>query len=112
MAQLYSNENFPIPVVRELRNLGHDVVTIQERGRANEATSDPDVLALARSEGRAILTLNRKDFYRLHEQQPNHAGIIICKVDQDFVRQAQAIHEAIQASGDLAGRVVRVDSSQ
>ena len=108
MAKLYSNENFPIPVVRELRNLGHDVVTIQERGRANEATSDPDVLALAVAEGRAILTLNRKDFYKLHEQHPNHAGIIICKVDLDVVRQAKLIHEAIQTAGELHGKVIRV----
>ncbi len=33
MALLYSNENFPIPVVQELRKLGHDVVTIQETGK-------------------------------------------------------------------------------
>lgn len=70
MANLYSNENFPIPVVRELRILGHDVVTIQERGRANESTPDPEVLNLATAEGRVVLTLNRKDFYRLHEQTP------------------------------------------
>src|SRR5215213_6317877 len=87
MAKLYSNENFPIPVVVELRAFGHDVITIQERGRANESTPDPDVLALASAEGRAVLTLNRKDFYRLHEQNAAHAGIIVCVVDADFQRQ-------------------------
>jgi hypothetical protein len=34
MAKLYSNENFPLPVVEELRQLGHDVLTIQETGKA------------------------------------------------------------------------------
>jgi len=34
MARLYSNENFPMPVVAELRNFGHDVLTIQETGKA------------------------------------------------------------------------------
>jgi Domain of unknown function (DUF5615) len=108
MAKLYSNENFPVPVVVELRALGHDVVTIQERGRANESTPDPDVLALATAEGRTVLTLNRKDFYRLHEQSSAHAGIIVCVVDPDFQRQARLIHEAIQAEGDLAGKILRV----
>lgn len=32
MARLYSNENFPLQVVEELRRLGHDVLTIQETG--------------------------------------------------------------------------------
>ncbi len=58
MARLYSNENFPFPVVEELRRLGHDVTTIHERSKANEAISDADVLALATSEDRAVLTLN------------------------------------------------------
>ena len=108
MAKLYSNENFPIPTVDALRALGHDVATIQERGRANEATPDPDVLALATAEGRVVLTLNRKDFYRLHTKNPAHAGIIVCVVDSDFQRQARLIDEAIQKEGDLAGRIIRV----
>ena len=108
MAKLYSNENFPFPVVVELRALGHDVVTIQERGRANESTPDPDVLALAAAEGRVVLTLNRKDFYRLHERNQAHAGIIVCVVDADFPRQARMIHERIQAEGDLTGRIIRI----
>jgi hypothetical protein len=32
MARLYSNENFPLPVVEKLRALGHDVLTVQEAG--------------------------------------------------------------------------------
>jgi predicted nuclease of predicted toxin-antitoxin system len=108
MAKLYSNENFPIPVALLLRDLGHDVATIQERGRAKESTPDPDVLALATAEGRAVLTLNRKDFYRLHAQRPGHAGILVCVVDEDFERQARMIDEALRAAGDLTGRIIRV----
>ncbi|MGE3803107.1 MAG: DUF5615 family PIN-like protein [Gemmataceae bacterium] len=74
MAQLYSNENFPLPVVEELRARGHDVVTIQQRGRGNESISDPEVLELAHLEGRAVLTLNRRDFIRLHNQEPRARG--------------------------------------
>ena len=36
MARLYANENFPLPVVNELRRLGHDVLTTQ---RIHVATS-------------------------------------------------------------------------
>lgn len=109
MALLYSNENFPIPVVEQLRALGHDVATIQERGRASEAVADPEVLQLAISEERAVLTLNRKDFIHLHHQQPEHAGIIVCTVDRDFAGQAQRIHEALAQSPVLRGKLIRVN---
>lgn len=109
MARLYSNENFPIPVVLELHALGHDVVTIQEQGRANEAATDREVLELATSEERAVLTLNRKDFIRLHREQPAHAGIIVCTVDPDFKGQGQRIHEKLEATSNLRGQLIRVN---
>jgi len=34
VARLYANENFPFPVVQELRRLGHDVLTVMADGRA------------------------------------------------------------------------------
>jgi len=34
MARLYAEEDFPLPVVGELRRLGNDVRTVQEAGRA------------------------------------------------------------------------------
>lgn len=109
MARLYSNENFPLAVVQVLRTLGHDVVTIQEQGKANESVPDPEVLQFAVTEGRAILTLNRKDFIRLHKQQPTHAGIVVCTVDPDFMAQAQRIHEALVATPELSGQLIRVN---
>lgn len=56
MARLYSNENFPFPVVAELRRLGHDVLTIQETGLANRKVPDPEVLRYAHAQERALLT--------------------------------------------------------
>ena len=47
MARLYSDEDFSLPVVEELRNLGHDVLTAQEAGRSNQGISDSRVLAFA-----------------------------------------------------------------
>lgn len=109
MARLYSNENFPFPVVTRLRELGHDVVTIQERGRAGEALSDLEVLKAAVSEDRAILTLNRRDFIRLHQDSPNHAGIIVCTVDRNSDRQARQIHREISKMPSLRGKLVRIN---
>lgn len=109
MARLYSNENFPLPTVEKLRELGHDVLTIQEAGKADQAMSDEEVLNFAAQENRALLTLNRLHFIRLHRQQPNHAGIIVCKFDVDFTRQAERIHKAIVASVSLAGQLLRVN---
>lgn len=36
-ARFYANENFPLPVVEELRRLGHDVLTIQETGHPDQS---------------------------------------------------------------------------
>jgi hypothetical protein len=70
---LYADENFPLPVVEELRRPGHDVLTAQEDGR--HGTPDPDILARAYSLGRAVLTHNRRHFERLHRQGVTHSGI-------------------------------------
>lgn len=112
MAVLYSNENSPLPVVEELRRLGHDVLTIQETGKAGQAVGDEAVLEYAVADGRALLTLNRKHFIRLHGNRRDHKGIIVCTVDADFVGQAARIHAAVDAAGDLDGRLLRVNRPQ
>ena len=109
MARFYANENFPLPVVEELRRLGHDIVTIQQTGKSGEGTPDEEVLTYAIQQQRAILTLNRKDFRRLHHQQPQHDGIVICTVDGDFARQATRIHDAVQSLATLRGLLIRVN---
>jgi hypothetical protein len=58
--------------------------------------------------GRAIVTLNRVDFKRLHIRMPGHAGIIICTEDPDRIGQAQRIAEAIAEAGDLRAKLIRV----
>ena len=109
MARLYANENFPLPVVVELRRLGHDVMTIQNTGKAGRAESDEAVLAFACSEGRAVLTLNRKHFIKLHREKPEHGGIIVCTLDLDFSGQASRIHAAIDAQEELSGKLLRIN---
>lgn len=109
MARLYADENFPRPVVAELCELGHDVLTIQEAGAAEQSTPDEAVLAFAVATGPAVLTLNRKHFARLHETRPDHAGIIVCTFDPNFAGRAERIHTAIAALTQLAGQLIRVN---
>src|SRR5215212_3481983 len=97
----------PLRVVEELRRLGHDVITALEDGKANQSITDKDLLARATELHRAVLTLNRLDFKRLHLQMPDHAGIIICTEDPDRVGQAQRVAESID-KGEVRGRLVRV----
>lgn len=74
MAALYADESFPLEVVEALRRLGHDVLTAYEAGHANRAITDAEVLSYAAACGRAVLTLNRWDFVRLHAQNADHHG--------------------------------------
>lgn len=109
MARFYANENFPLPVVEELRRLDHDVLTTQDAGNAGQAFPDDAVLAFACSMGRALLTINRKHFIRLHRKQPQHSGIIVCTYDPDFVGQASRIDAVASAATDLDGLLLRVN---
>lgn len=99
---------FPLRVVEELRRLGHDVLTAVEDGRANQSIADEDLLVRATEAGRAVLTLNRVDFKRLHRQHPDHAGIIICTEDPDRVGQAGRVATALEQAGEVQGLLVRV----
>jgi predicted nuclease of predicted toxin-antitoxin system len=67
-------------IARELRARGHDAEAVAgQLGR--EAISDPEVMALARRERRAVVTNNVRDFRPLHHEAitpggPGHYGII------------------------------------
>jgi hypothetical protein len=106
MARIYADEHFPRQVVQKLRSLGHDVLTVQEAG--NAGLPDEEVLAFAISENRAVLTVNRRDFFQLHKLKPDHCGIIACTRDDDIPRLSANINDAISMAEILTGRVIRV----
>ena len=109
MARLYADEDFPLPVVEELRRLGHDVRTVQEAGRAGQSIDDAAVLADATAERRAVLTHNHPDFSRLHRRGQPHAGIISCTQDPcDPAGLAQRVHAAIGQRSDLTKQFIRI----
>lgn len=109
MALLYADEGFPKVVTELLRQLGHDVLTVQEAGQANQRVPDDQVLVFATVQGRAVLTVNRDDFIRLHRLSSDHAGIIVCTEDLDRQRLATRIHETITAEESLGGKLMRVN---
>lgn len=109
MARLLADENVPLEVVEELRARGHDVSVIEP---AFSGAPDSFVLALACGDLRAVVTLDRRDFFRLHRARPDHEGIIACTFDRDFAGQAQRIHEALPADGILRGMLLRVNRPQ
>lgn len=56
MIRFLANENIPLASVYELRDAGEDVLAAAE---SFPGTSDPEVLARARREGRILLTFDR-----------------------------------------------------
>ena len=105
MVRLYADEGFPKKVTDQLRQFGHDVLTVQEAGQAHQRTPDHQVLEFAMGQGRAVLTINRDDFIRLHRLRPDHSGIIVCTEDLDRQRLATAIHAAIVAKPYFSWRI-------
>ena len=75
---------------------------------SNQAIEDDAVLRFAIATDRCVLTINRKDFMRLHRALPEHRGIIVCTENRDYAAFAGHIHEAICAAGELAGQLIRV----
>src|SRR5947208_10274105 len=106
MALLFADENFPLPIVQILRTLGHNVVTTQESGL--QGKDDPVLFTFASSQKRAVLTLDRFDYVKLHKKHAQHGGIVACTRDDDFAALAQRIHDAIELGPDLAGRLLRI----
>jgi len=109
MALLYTNENFPQPAVTELRRRGHDVMTTHEAGNSNASVSDLEVVRYAADAGRVVVTLNRRDFIKIHRTGIRHAGIIVCTVDSEYIALAARIDQALAGRPSMANELVRVE---
>ncbi len=70
---------------------------------------DDEVLQLATTLERCLITLNRKDFIKLHNQSAHHAGILVCTVDADFDALANRIVACLKtAEPFVQGQLLRV----
>jgi predicted nuclease of predicted toxin-antitoxin system len=107
MGRFYADEDFPWGAVQFLRNWGHDVLTVQEAGRCGKP--DPEVLADAMADGRAVLTHNHRHYQRLHAHGQPHGGIISCtRDDKNLPGLARRIHDAITAAPHLVNQFIRI----
>jgi len=85
------------------------VLTSLEANRANRKIPDDEVLRFATEESRAIRTLNRLDFIRLHRAVKGcHADIITCTQDRDSDALAERIHQAVKDEPDMSGKLIRI----
>ncbi len=78
--KLLLDEMLSPAIARELHARGHNVEAVAGHPE-REALPDPEVLALARTEHRAIVTNNVRDFRPLHNEAiipggPGHFGMI------------------------------------
>jgi predicted nuclease of predicted toxin-antitoxin system len=109
MASFYTNENFPIKVAQYLREMGHDVLTSHEAGKANQRIPDEEVLAFATEMGQVLLTLNRRDFIVLHTASAKHEGIVVCTQNPNLQQQAEQIDMAVTEAGNMKGVLIRIN---
>jgi hypothetical protein len=71
--KLLLDEMLSPAIARELRARGHDVESVAGNPD-REASSDPEVLALARAQHRALVTNNLRDFRPLHHEAVTPGG--------------------------------------
>jgi hypothetical protein len=88
------------------------VLTLQETGKGEQAMPDEAVLEFAATEERVLLTFNRKHFIRLHLANPDHAGIVVCTFDTNFVDLARRIDNELEKMTHYAGQLMRVNRPQ
>ena len=68
-----ADEHIELSVVDGLKELGIDILSVDEIGK--RSYSDIDILDFAKDNGRVVVTRD-SDFLRLHAQHIEHAGII------------------------------------
>lgn len=71
------DENMGPSVARWLREQGHDVVSIYETARGS---SDDEVIALAYSENRILITSDKDFGDKVHRERWPHRGIILLRL--------------------------------
>lgn len=64
------------------------------------------ILALAITQKRTVLTLDRYDFVKLHRASTEHLGIIVCTNDRNWTSFAARIDEAITSERNLRTKLI------
>jgi predicted nuclease of predicted toxin-antitoxin system len=103
--RILANENIPGPVVRALRDRGHDVVWVKED---MAGATDHDVLARAGRDKRLVVTFD-KDFGELavRADLPASSGVVLLRLkgndpEVDNARAIRALTSRDDWSGNFA----------
>jgi predicted nuclease of predicted toxin-antitoxin system len=99
-------------VVQALRDLGNDVLTVNEAGLSG--APDHVILSTAKRESRVVLTKNCEDFRELHEVDPRHFGILAHYYAGNrhlsFGEISRAIRNIDQVYGSIEGEFIAINS--
>jgi predicted nuclease of predicted toxin-antitoxin system len=100
--KLLLDEHYTDDIASQLRAVGHDAVTVSERGL--RGTDDESLLAFAVSEGRALATNNARDFLllvgRLAASGDDHYGLLLT-ADASMPRAKNTIGRYIETLSAL-----------
>lgn len=101
--KLLLDEMYAPEIARQLRQQGHDVVSVKERPELIGA-SDEELLGLMAAEGRAIVTNNAIDFVPLvigaALEGHDHAGVLLTS-DRSLPRRQATIGRFVEVFGRL-----------
>jgi len=108
-----TDENVFVPIVRELRALGHDVFDVKEQQLSG--TKDPDIFKMAVEQERALITMD-KDFSNIILYPPgSHFGIIVLKLYRLSVKvTTQTFMAAFEAldNARIRGNTIIIDKNK
>ena len=102
-----ANENIPSICVAMLEAAGHDVLHVV---RACPGASDTDILKLARSQGRIVITFDR-DYGELvfRLKKPLPAGVVYLRFDPMWPTEPGEILATVIANVPLEGRFTVIE---
>jgi len=107
-----ADENFPMPSMKLLRNLGFDIAHVAEN---YQSESDMAIMGLARQQDRIIITFDR-DFGELifKRHQPAPAGVIYLRFEPTYPTETGEILAALFESGavNFAGKFTVISDGQ
>lgn len=108
-----TDENMPIEAAADLRQAGHDAVTVPDQKLSGQP--DIQVAGVCMAEGRALLTLDL-DFSDIRAFQPSdYAGIIVLRPSVQTITNVRRLVGqviALLSTEPLAGHLWIVDEGQ
>jgi predicted nuclease of predicted toxin-antitoxin system len=113
MMKFKTDENMPADAAEDLRQAGHDAITVAEQNLAGHP--DGRVAGICQTEGRAILTLDL-DFSDIRVYPPNrYAGIIVLRPSVQTITNVRRLVGQVMhllPSERLVGHLWIVDEGQ